>query len=125
MTGRKKARTTTVAASLREFALGLPGAWADTPWESDHVAKVAKKIFVFMGDPEADEPGICVKLPDSNGQALTLDCASPAGYGLGKSGWVVVKLGGADCPSPDVLCDWIEESYRAVAPKKLIAELDA
>ena len=24
----------------------------------------------------------------------------------------------------DILCDWIEESYRAIAPKKLVAELD-
>jgi predicted DNA-binding protein (MmcQ/YjbR family) len=27
-------------------------------------------------------------------------------------------------PAAELLCDWIEESYRAVAPKRLIAELD-
>ena len=26
---------------------------------------------------------------------------------------------------PDVLRDWVLESYRAVAPKKLVRELDA
>jgi hypothetical protein len=25
----------------------------------------------------------------------------------------------------ELLCDWIEESYRIVAPKRLVAELDA
>ena len=30
---------------------------------------------------------------------------------------------GEDAPV-DILCDWIEESYRAIAPKKLVAELD-
>ena len=35
---------------LREYALGKPGAWADQPWEGDHVAKVGAKIFAFLGD---------------------------------------------------------------------------
>ena len=30
----------------------------------------------------------------------------------------------ADAP-PDLLQDWIEESYRTIAAKKLVAELDA
>ncbi|MBB4938208.1 hypothetical protein FHR32_002513 [Streptosporangium album] len=30
-----------------------------------------------------------------------------------------------ELPETEVLLDWIEESYRAVAPKKLVAELDA
>jgi hypothetical protein len=25
----------------------------------------------------------------------------------------------------DILTDWVEESYRTVAPKRLVAELDA
>jgi predicted DNA-binding protein (MmcQ/YjbR family) len=114
-----------VAVAIREFALAMPGAWVDTPWEEDHVAKVGKKIFVFMGLESDVTPKICVKLPESNGQALGLDSATPAGYGLGRSGWVVIELTGRDRPSLEVLCDWVEESYRSIAPKKLIAELDA
>jgi len=30
----------------------------------------------------------------------------------------------AGVPPLDVLCDWVEESYRIVAPKKLSAQLD-
>ena len=48
-------------AALETFALGLPGAFADMPWEGDVVAKVGKKIFVFFGSDE--QPKIAVKLP--------------------------------------------------------------
>jgi predicted DNA-binding protein (MmcQ/YjbR family) len=110
-------------ASLLELALGLPGAWRDQPWEDDVVAKVGKKIFVFFGT-DAD-PGLSVKLPESADLALGHPGAEPTGYGLGRHGWVSIRLRGRDRPPRGVLEDWIEESYRAIAPKKLVAELDA
>jgi predicted DNA-binding protein (MmcQ/YjbR family) len=105
---------------LETFALAFPGSWRDTPWEGDIVAKVAKKIFVFFG-----ETSISVKLPDSADQALAAPGASPTSYGLGRHGWVTVPFAGNGAPDLAVVEDWIEESYRAVAPKKLIAELAA
>ena len=94
------------------LALGLPGAWDDHPW-GDTVVKVGKKIFVFLGEPAS--PTLTVKLPDSAEQALMLECASPCGYGLGKWGWVTIRMDAADCPPVDVLTDWLDESYRAIA----------
>jgi hypothetical protein len=38
---------------------------------------------------------------------------------------VTIGLGQDDCPPLDVLLDWLDESYRAIAPAKLIARLDA
>jgi len=38
-------------AELEEFALDLPGAWSDLPWEDDLVTKVGKKIFVSSAPP--------------------------------------------------------------------------
>ena len=35
-----------------------------------------------------------------------------------------VPVGSVDAPD-ELLCDWIEESYRTIAPKRLVAELDA
>lgn len=106
--------------SLEAFALGLPGAFRDTPWDASPVAKVGKKIFVFFGPGE--HPSISVKLPDSADHALSVEGASPTSYGLGRHGWVTVPV--ATIP-PDLLQDWIEESYRTIATKKLVAELDA
>jgi predicted DNA-binding protein (MmcQ/YjbR family) len=117
-----------LAETLRAHALTFPGAWEDHPWE-ETVVKVGKKIFVFLGmAPEEREHGdyaFCVKLPESADQALELPGAEPAGYGLGKAGWVLLRMKSAEDAPVDVFCDWIDESYRTVAPRRLVAELDA
>ncbi len=115
-TSPKRTRT-----SLLRYALSFPGAVEDHPW-GESVAKVNGKIFVFFGTGEGEDPGISVKLDESLEQALTVPGASPTAYGLGKAGWVSVPLKAA--PPLDVLKDWVEESYRRVAPKKLVKELD-
>jgi predicted DNA-binding protein (MmcQ/YjbR family) len=109
-----------VRERLLEFALSLPQAHEDHPWD-ETVAKVRRKVFVFFGGtPKL----MTVKLEESHGHALSIEGAEPTGYGLGKSGWVNVPV---DAPGldHDLLCEWIEESYRIVAPKRLVAELDA
>ncbi len=106
--------------AVLEFALSLPGAWEDHPW-GEVVVKVGKKIFVFLGMPDTST-GCGVKLPESREAALAVEGAGPSGYGLGKSGWVIVPFGRS--PSVGVICDCVEESYRTVAPKKLVKELD-
>jgi predicted DNA-binding protein (MmcQ/YjbR family) len=97
------------------FALSLPESWEDHPW-GETVAKVGAKVFVFLGGER-----ITVKLDESHAHALSIEGGVPAGYGLGKAGWVTVPL--ANVPL-DVLRDWVEESYRIVAPKRLVTSLD-
>jgi predicted DNA-binding protein (MmcQ/YjbR family) len=115
-----------VVAGAREkvfaFALSLPGTAADRPWEEDDVVKVNGKIFAFLGPPGSRR--VSVKLSESHEHALAIDGAVPTGYGLGKAGWVTVPLR-APGVSIDVLRDWVEESYRIVAPKRLVAELES
>jgi predicted DNA-binding protein (MmcQ/YjbR family) len=103
------------------FALSLPGAVKDQPW-GEEVVKVRGKIFVFVGPPGGRR--MTVKLAESHAHALAIEGAEPTGYGLGKAGWVTVPLR-APGVSLAVQRDWVEESYRIVAPKRLIAELDA
>ena len=111
--------------AVREFALGLPGAWEDHPW-GESAMKVGKKVFAFLGVPGTGF-GMGVKLPYSSGALLTMPFVRPAGYGLGRSGWVEMTFGedDADAPPLDLLLECVEESYRAVAPKTLVEELDA
>jgi predicted DNA-binding protein (MmcQ/YjbR family) len=105
------------------FALGLPGAHEDHPWD-ETVAKVNKKVFVFLGSEEDPANlGMTVKLEESLEQALMAPGAHPSGYGLGRAGWVTLPFRSGTPPLP-VLLDWVEESYRRIAPKKLAAELD-
>ena len=109
------------AGVLRAFALGYPGAHEEFPW-GERVAKVKGKVFVFLGRDEG--VGIAVKLPQSRTMALGLPFASPTAYGLGKSGWVSVQFAAGEKPPMDLLRAWIDESYRAVAPKTLVKQLD-
>jgi len=48
----------------------------------------------------------------------------PTGYNLGKSGWVTASFTAKAKPPLAVLEAWLDEIYRAMAPKKLIAALD-
>ncbi|HEX4983941.1 MAG TPA: MmcQ/YjbR family DNA-binding protein [Ilumatobacteraceae bacterium] len=116
-------KSSELMASLKSFALGLPGAWPDNPW-GDSVVKVGKKIFVFLGEG-AEESGITVKVPESHDHAMSFAGAVPTGYGLGKAGWVTIPVAALGGDDAEVLHDFVEESYRTIAPKKLIKELDA
>ncbi len=114
-------------AALRDFALSLPGAVEEFPW-GERVVKVNKKVFVFLGMAAGDGPGalgLSVKLPESGEAALELPYAKPTGYNLGKSGWVSFRFAPGDRPDIAPLCAYIEESWRAVAPKKLVRARDA
>ncbi|MFD8226012.1 MmcQ/YjbR family DNA-binding protein [Streptomyces massasporeus] len=109
---------------VRAFALGLPDAVEEFPW-GESVAKVNKKVFVFLGVQDGSYPlGVTVKLKDETAHALACPGAEPAGYGLGKAGWVSIPLEQQGAPTAEVLCDWVEESYRVIAPKRLIVVLD-
>lgn len=109
--------------ALRDFALGYPGAHEDFPW-GHRALKVKGKAFIFMGSEDGGL-GLSVKLPHSNAAALMLPFATPTGYGLGKSGWVSAQFPKGQKPPMEMLRQWVDESYRAVAPKKLVAQIGA
>ncbi|HET6148893.1 MAG TPA: MmcQ/YjbR family DNA-binding protein [Polyangia bacterium] len=121
----KAARTSAARAEaeLRAFALGYPEAREEFPW-GERVVKVRKKVFVFMGMSDGGL-GLSVKLPRTGPMALLLPFAQPTGYGLGKSGWVSARFSPSETPPVGMLREWIDESYRAVAPRKLVAALAA
>jgi len=106
---------------LRAHALSYPEASEDFPW-GERVVKVRGKVFVFLGRPE-EGLSVSVKLPGSATIALDLPFASPSGYGLGKSGWVTARFSPREKPPVELLKRWVDESYRAVAPKRLVAQL--
>ena len=109
-------------AALRKLALTYPEATEDFPW--GHTAiKVKGKMFMVLGGTD-EFLSVRVKLPLTGKDALGLAFASPTGYGLGKSGWVSAQFGPDDEIPVDMLREWIDESYRVVAPKRLVAKLD-
>src|SRR5207245_8851333 len=101
--------TATVKAaqkSLRAHALKHPGAWEDEPWEGDHVVKVGKKIFVFLGG-DGPDLSLGVKLPRSLLFARAQEFVTKMGYGMDKSGWVIARFAAGQSVPVDLLRGWI------------------
>ena len=106
---------------LRDIAMAYPEAHEDFPW-GERAIKVRGKTFLFLSrDPE--RVGLSMKLPVSREFALLWDFAEPTGYGLGRSGWVTCRIAPDTEVDLDLITGWIDESYRAVAPKRLAATL--
>jgi predicted DNA-binding protein (MmcQ/YjbR family) len=106
-------------AAVAARAMAYPEATEDNPW-GHRAFKVRGKTFLFLST-ESSGLNISVKLPESGVLALELPFAEPTGYGLGKSGWVSAKwIAGKDVPLA-LVGEWLDESYRAIAPKKLSA----
>jgi predicted DNA-binding protein (MmcQ/YjbR family) len=109
---------------LRAFGLAYPGAHTKSPWPGHADLAVNDKTFAYLS-VEGEPLGISCKLPRSSGVALTMPNCTPTGYGLGKSGWVSAKFSDDDTPPVELLEAWIDESYRAQAPKRLVKSLGA
>jgi predicted DNA-binding protein (MmcQ/YjbR family) len=106
---------------LRKRALAYPQAYEEFPW-GHYAFKVNGKAFLFMS-LEEEFLSLSLKLPVTGKQARGLPFASPTGYGLGRSGWVTARFEPNEDVPMDMLAAWLDESYRAIAPKKLVAQL--
>jgi predicted DNA-binding protein (MmcQ/YjbR family) len=106
-----------VETKLRDHALSHPETYEEFPW-GERAIKVKGKVFVFMGAAKG-QFSMSVKLPESRDMAHDLPFAEPTHYGLGKHGWVTARFKRGTKPPIDLLKAWIDESYRAVAPKSL------
>lgn len=111
-----------IAEQLRAWGLTLPGAHLKSPWPEHSDLAVSDKTFAYLST--SDTFRMSVKLRFTGEVALDLPFATPTGYGLGKSGWVTFEPEDDAIPHLDQLKDWIEESYRAQAPKRLVKQLD-
>jgi predicted DNA-binding protein (MmcQ/YjbR family) len=113
-----------IIRELRAFGRSYPGAHGKSPWPGHDDLAVKDKTFAYLA-ADGDPFSISCKLPYTGGVALMLPYAKPTGYGLGKSGWVTFEPDEAEIPAMEQLKEWIDESYRAQAPKKLVKELDS
>jgi predicted DNA-binding protein (MmcQ/YjbR family) len=121
MHSNPRKKLTSAETSLREFALAFPEATEDFPW-GHRAFKVNKKIFATLVS-EAEITTVSLKLPKSGKIALKRQEAEPTHYGMGKHGWVTFTYDVGDDLPVTQLKAWMDESFRAIAPKKLVAEL--
>ena len=108
-----------IAASIRKHCLSYPKSEESFPW-GESAFKVQGKTFVFMSDGE-DGVSFSVKVPQSRDLALSFPGSEPTHYGLGSKGWVTLRPTAK--MAKHVIEFLVDESYRAVAPKKVVAEL--
>ncbi|MFL5463085.1 MAG: MmcQ/YjbR family DNA-binding protein [Gemmatimonadaceae bacterium] len=108
---------------LRTMALSYPSATEDFPW-GERAIKVAGKAFLFLR-AEGGTVSFSVKLPVSRAEALEQSFTEPTHYGLGKHGWVTSTVDSSREVPLELFREWIDESFRAVAPKRVVAQLDA
>jgi predicted DNA-binding protein (MmcQ/YjbR family) len=120
---RRRVMSDEIVRALRAFGLAYPGAHSKSPWSDHDDLAVKDKTFAYL--PAHGEPfSLSVKLVYTSEVALDLPYAKPTGYGLGKSGWVSFTPSPEEMPPLEQMKEWIDESYRAQAPRKLVKELD-
>ena len=100
-----------IAGQIAEHALGKPGAWADQPWEGDHVAKVHEKIFAFLGSETVGVKAGATREEADEWLARYPDDASVMAY-IGRHGWNTLRVEAA-IPD-DALREAIDTSYDLV-----------
>jgi predicted DNA-binding protein (MmcQ/YjbR family) len=113
-----------IVEELRAWGLTLPGAHGKSPWPEHDDLAVKDKTFAYL-PAKGKAFSLSCKLPYTGYEALQLPFAGPTGYGLGKSGWVSFNPAEGEIPGIEQLKAWVEESYRAQAPRSLVKELDA
>ncbi len=104
----------------------MPGATEDHPFGPEPtVFKVADKMFALISDMSGT-PGINLKIPPEDSEALCqIDGISP-GYHMNKKHWITVSFTAAT--DPGLLSELIEDSYvlvRSKLTKKVRLTLDA
>lgn len=107
-----------VSEQLRAFALALPETSEGTSCVN-RAFKVRKKNFLFVGEQD-DQVRIMVKLTDS---AKAADALADPRVDVGKHGWVTLRFAADDALDADLLEAWVLESFGALAPKAVLAQL--
>jgi hypothetical protein len=105
----------------RKLALRYPETEEGTSCDKS-AFKARGKAFFFMGMKD----GACqvmVKLGESLAEAAEFARREPDSYVVGKTGWVTATFRGNQAPPAGLMERWIDESFRLLAPKQLVAML--
>ena len=109
--------------ALRKVAMRYPEV-QETVVCTKAAFKARNKAFLFIGTDDTCY-NTMLKLRESLPEAAKLAAKEPKSYGVGGHGWVSATFNHDDSPPPGLLERWIDESYRLLVPKKLVALLPA
>jgi hypothetical protein len=106
---------------LRAIALNYPEVEEGTSCNK-LAFKARNKAFLFVGMDDTSY-NLMLKLSASLPDAVDLQANMPDRFSVGVHGWVTMKFGHDESPPPDLMEKWIDESFRLLAPKQLVAML--
>ena len=108
-----------ISRRLRDAAMALPEA---SEGEScvNRAFRAGKKAYFYLGEKPAHIYGM-LKLTDSYADVVAMNDSRVA---PGKHGWITLRFQANDHPDSELIEQWIVESYRALAPKRLVGLLD-
>ena len=106
--------------AVRKLALGYPEV-EESIVCNKAAFKARNKGFVFLGMDD-ESYNVMLKLDASISEATRLAKAE-SWCRVGANGWVTAVFGHKQAPPPGLLERWIDESYRLLAPKQLVAML--
>ncbi len=125
-TARTKDRTESIVERLRRICLALPEA-TERPTQGEPTWFVGgKKTFASLDDHHHGATHLSVWCAAPEGAQETLIALAPEIYFrppyVGHRGWIGIVLDGD--VDWDEVAERIDESYRCVAPKRLVSALD-
>ena len=107
------ARLERIVARLPEVQRVDVEAWGDEP-----TFRVRGKTFIFT-DPNAHALSVKLSKEEAAAVVATDPLAEPTGYGLGRHGWVSVRIGNGGRDRWGQVEEWVRTSYTLVAPRAL------
>lgn len=108
--------------TIRLIALGFPETVEGSSCVNRAFAARGKN-FVFLGEKE-NECSLRIKVESSRSEFEKHAANDPDRWQVGKAGWAMLRFA-PDAPPSDLdLRRWITESFRLLAPKRLVNEFD-
>jgi hypothetical protein len=108
------------ADAMRAFALLYPEVEEGASCTKKSF-KARNKAFLYVGVADGSY-NVMLKLRDSQGEASKL-ALKDGRYKVGAQGWVTATFRHDEAPPSGLFEAWIDESYRLLVDKKLVATL--
>ncbi len=118
------ARPGELVARIRSICLALPEAVERETW-GHPTFRVRNKIFVGCGKTEEDPPRVTMSMKAAAGEQESLLAEGHPFFFpkyVGSKGWIGIEVGAAT--DWEEIAELVEDSYREVAPRVLLARLE-
>lgn len=110
-----------ITSALRDHAMTYPET-SEGASCVNRAFKVRKKNFLFVGEKDDGSCKVMLKLGPSLDHAEGIAKADTR-FEVGSNGWTTVRFGTSELPDAELLKQWVDESYRLLAPKTLVKSL--